>query len=160
MKVIAIRDAKQTLSGCVENAQHESVLITQHGKPAAILVGVRGYDLEDVMLMRDPKFWEMIQARRREATSYSLDEVREHFGLPASRPAADVVKARPSEKPGTAVQASLPLLRERRHSPGKSIPLESNRGPARKGSRAKPADSPPAEAPKKARRRAARRPPT
>jgi prevent-host-death family protein len=82
MKVIAIREAKQTLSGCVEDAQHDHVLITQHGKPAVLLIGVRGHDMEDVMLMRNPRFWELIQARRRETTSYSLDEVREHFGLP------------------------------------------------------------------------------
>jgi prevent-host-death family protein len=120
MKVMAIREVKQTLSGCVAQAQHDHVLITQHGKPAALLIGVRGYDMEDLILMRDAKFWELIQARRKETTSYSLDEVREHLGHPkkekkerAARPA----KPAPPPKGAAPPQGSGRSPRKRAKPP-------------------------------------------
>lgn len=75
MKVVAIREAKQALSSCVDDAQRERVLITRHGKPAAIVIGVEGREFEDVLLMSNPRFWELIEARRRQPT-LSLEEVR------------------------------------------------------------------------------------
>jgi prevent-host-death family protein len=83
MKVVALRDAKQQLSGCVVHAQRERVLITKQGRPAALMIGVEGHDLEDVLLMQNPRFWKMIEARRTEPT-LAIDEVRRQLGL--SRP--------------------------------------------------------------------------
>jgi len=81
MKVVGLRDAKQTLSDCIDHAQHERVLITRHGRPAAVVIGVEGEDLEDVLLQMDPKFWEMIEERRRNSSTIPLDEVRRRYGL-------------------------------------------------------------------------------
>jgi prevent-host-death family protein len=83
MKVVALRDAKQQLSGCVIRAQRERVLITKQGRPAALMIGVEGHDLEDVLLMQNPRFWKMIESRRAEPT-VSLEEVRRALRLPAS----------------------------------------------------------------------------
>ncbi len=80
MKVVALREAKQRLSGCVVRAQRERVLITKQGRPAALMIGVEGHDLEDVLLMQNPRFWKMIEARRTEPT-LGIDEVRKQFGL-------------------------------------------------------------------------------
>jgi prevent-host-death family protein len=80
VKVVPIREAKQQLSGCVAKAQRERVLITKRGRPAALMIGVEGHDLEDVLLMQNPRFWEMIEARRAQPT-LSLQEVRKRFGL-------------------------------------------------------------------------------
>lgn len=85
MKVIAVREAKQQLSGYIETAQKERILITKRGKPAAVVIGVEGRDFEDVMLMQNPRFWQLIEARRKQPT-VSLDAVRKRFGLTA-RPA-------------------------------------------------------------------------
>jgi len=82
MKVVALREAKQQLSGCVVRAQRERVLITKQGRPAALMIGVEGHDLEDVLLMQNPRFWKMIEARRAEPT-LSLEEVRGHLEEPA-----------------------------------------------------------------------------
>lgn len=79
MKVLAMREAKAGLSATLDEAQHERVLITRNGKPSAIVIGVEGREFEDVMLMSNPKFWEMIEASRRNPTTYSMDEVRKHF---------------------------------------------------------------------------------
>lgn len=84
MKVVAVREAKQQLSGHIDTAQKERVLITRRGKPAALVIGVEGHDFEDVLLMQNPRFWALIEARRKEPT-VSLAEVRKRFGL-ASRP--------------------------------------------------------------------------
>ncbi len=81
MKVLGLREAKQTLSECIEKAQTERVLITKHGKPAAVVIGVAGQEMEDVLLQMDPRFWEMIESRRRNSSTVSLQEVRKRYGL-------------------------------------------------------------------------------
>jgi prevent-host-death family protein len=80
MKVVAVREAKQRLSGYIDRAQREQVLITKHGKPAALVIGVQGHDLEQVLLMRNPRFWALIEERRKQPT-VSLSDVRKRFGL-------------------------------------------------------------------------------
>ena len=84
MKVVAVREAKQQLSGCIDRAQKERVLITRRGKPAALVIGVQGQDLEEVLLMQNPRFWELIETRRKQPTA-SLADVRKRFGLPSKR---------------------------------------------------------------------------
>src|SRR5262249_15318397 len=39
MKIIALRDARASLSSYVEQAQGDRLLITKHGRPAALLIG-------------------------------------------------------------------------------------------------------------------------
>ncbi len=84
MKTVALREAKQSLSGFVAHAQRERVLITKHGKPAALVIGVEGQDIEDVLLSQDPDFWKLVEARRREPT-LSLAEVRAKLGIAAAK---------------------------------------------------------------------------
>jgi prevent-host-death family protein len=84
MKVVALREAKQRLSSFVVRAQRERVLITKQGRPAALMIGVEGHDLEDLLLMQNPRFWKMIEARRAEPT-LSLDDVRRRLGEPPKR---------------------------------------------------------------------------
>jgi len=79
MKVINIRDLQKKLKETVEAAQQQGVVVTRHGKPAAVLLGVEGLDWERVMLQLDPDFWEMIEARRRDGRSSSLEEVRKRL---------------------------------------------------------------------------------
>ena len=49
MKVAALGHAKNSLSAYVDHAQHERVLVTRHGKPAALIIGVEGEDFEDLI---------------------------------------------------------------------------------------------------------------
>jgi len=46
VKVIAVREAKQQLSGFIETAPKERILITKGGRPAAAVIGVEGRDFE------------------------------------------------------------------------------------------------------------------
>ncbi len=96
MRVLAMRDAKTGLSATLDEAQRDRVLITRNGKPSAIVIGVEGREFEDVLLMSNPKFWEMIEASRKNTKMYSMDEVRKHFAQKDA--AADVTRQRPGHR--------------------------------------------------------------
>lgn len=64
MKMIPLREVKQQLSGYVHEAQKERILITKYGKPSALIWGVEGRDIEDIVLMTDRLFWSLIRKRR------------------------------------------------------------------------------------------------
>ena len=49
-------------------AQNEGVLVTQEGKPMAVLVGLGTMDEEDIGYAMSPKFWKMIEEARRSPT--------------------------------------------------------------------------------------------
>ena len=50
MKTVNVRDLQKKIKKCVDMAQEERVVVTRHGQPAAILIGVEGQDWEDVVL--------------------------------------------------------------------------------------------------------------
>ncbi len=85
MKVIPLGQAKNELSAYVEKAQHERILVTRHGKPAALIIGVAGEDFEDLMTQSDPEFWRMIEARRASSKTVPSDEMRQRLGLAKRR---------------------------------------------------------------------------
>ncbi|MBI2981268.1 MAG: type II toxin-antitoxin system Phd/YefM family antitoxin [Deltaproteobacteria bacterium] len=64
MKSATLREVKQQLSEYVNQSQKQPVLVTKHGRPSALLRGVEGYDLEDIVYMTDRSFWKMIRERR------------------------------------------------------------------------------------------------
>ncbi len=80
MKTIPVRDLQKKIKECVDQAQLDRVVITRHGKPAAVLVGVEGEEWEDVVLQTDPAFWKLIRARRKQPT-LSLDELKRRLDI-------------------------------------------------------------------------------
>ena len=52
----------------VRAAQQERVLVTEAGRPLAIVVGLENKDAEDGQLEASPDFWRMIEERRRRPT--------------------------------------------------------------------------------------------
>ena len=87
MKIVALGKAKNEFSTYVEEAQHERVLVTRHGRPAALIIGVAGETIEDLITRSDPEFWRMIEARRKAAKAISADEMRRRLGV-ARKPRA------------------------------------------------------------------------
>jgi prevent-host-death family protein len=81
VKVVALGQAKNELSAYVDEAQHDRVLVTRHGRPAAIIIGVEGEELEDLLTRSDPKFWQMIETRRKASKTISSDEMRRRLGV-------------------------------------------------------------------------------
>lgn len=65
MKFVGVREAQQQLSGLVEDSQKERVVLTRHGAPVAILAGIEGRDIEEILLGQDLEFRELIAQRRR-----------------------------------------------------------------------------------------------
>ena len=72
MKTIQIEGA--TLDNCVAEAQRDRVIITRNGAPVAVIVGVDGWDGEQVHLSGSDTFWKLI-AERRQQRSLSREEL-------------------------------------------------------------------------------------
>ncbi len=78
MKLVAMHEAKAKLSEYIAASQKDRILITNHGRPAAIVIGVEGEELEDLLTRANPKFWEMIEEVRREPTM-TLEDAKKYF---------------------------------------------------------------------------------
>jgi len=98
VRIVPLAEAKNELSAYVDRAQGDQVLITRHGKPAAIMIGVEGEDLEDLLTRADPQFWQMIAERRKSSKTISESELRKRLGLPPAK--APRRRSPPSPKPG------------------------------------------------------------
>jgi prevent-host-death family protein len=86
MKTAALKEVKAKLSEYCDTAQSERVLITKHGRPLALMVGVEGRDLDEVLTDMNPDFWRLVEERRRQPT-LSAEEMRRRLGAePAPRP--------------------------------------------------------------------------
>jgi prevent-host-death family protein len=79
VKTVTVRDLQKKVKECVDGAQADRVIITRHGRPAAVLLGVEGDGWEDVLLQTGPTFWKLIRARRRQPT-ISLAQLKRRLG--------------------------------------------------------------------------------
>lgn len=66
LKVVPMQDI--TLDDCVRQSRRQKVVLTRRGKPIALVVGIKGMDLEQVELSLDPEFWKLIEERRKQPT--------------------------------------------------------------------------------------------
>ena len=82
MMLIGIREARERLSALVARAQRERLVLTRHGKPAALLIGIEGEDLEEVLLKTDGEFWAELVEQRRENDTVSEAPAMRELGLP------------------------------------------------------------------------------
>ena len=105
MKVVALAEAKNSLSEYVDHAQHVRVLVTRHGKPAALIIGVEGEDFEDLVTRSDPEFWLMIESRRKASKTIPAGEMRRRLR---------VAKKSRSKRAGRTPQEPTALRRARR----------------------------------------------
>jgi prevent-host-death family protein len=79
VKVVSLQQAN--LEECVRQAQAERVVLTQNGKPIALLVGVDGMDLEQIELAQSDEFWKLIRERRGQKTM-SRSELEKRLAKP------------------------------------------------------------------------------
>ncbi len=59
---------RANLVACIDEAQRERIVLTRHGKPVALVVGVAGMDEEQLQLGGNEKFWKLIAQRRKQKT--------------------------------------------------------------------------------------------
>ena len=89
MRTMPLSEAKDKLSGLVDEAEltHEIIMITRHGRPAAVLMAA-----DDLESLQETLFWlsklgiaESVAAAEREHTAgetVSGDDLRNQLGLP------------------------------------------------------------------------------
>lgn len=78
MKTINVRDFQKKIRETVDTAQTERVVLTRHGEPVALVVGLEGMEWEDVVFQTSRPFWKMIEKRRTQKT-VSLREMRKRL---------------------------------------------------------------------------------
>ena len=66
MKTINLEQA--SLQNCIKEAQHERIIITENGKPIALLIGLESMDEEQWQLENSDEFWQLITERRTQKT--------------------------------------------------------------------------------------------
>ena len=65
MKAVALAKVKDDLSRYLRQAEHEEIVITRHGQPAAVLIGFHGEDdWFEYRLEHHPEFLERVADAR------------------------------------------------------------------------------------------------
>ncbi len=87
MKKVSLSVVKDDLSHFVHLAEGEEIVITRHGRPAAILIGFKDEDAWfEYKLLNDPRFIRRIEAARedvRAGRTEPMEKVFEELGAPA-----------------------------------------------------------------------------
>jgi len=97
MKRVPLSEVKDDLSRYVQLAAHEEIVVTRHGRPAAVLIGFEDEDdWFEYQLEHDPRFIARMDAARR-----SLDA---GLGIPIEQVRADL---------GITSEPKLPSARKR-----------------------------------------------
>jgi prevent-host-death family protein len=81
MKTVTARDLQKKVKECVDWSQEDRIVITRHGRPAAVMVGVEGKDWEDLVLQTSSTFWKLVEERRKQPT-ISVAELRARLKKP------------------------------------------------------------------------------
>ena len=66
MKILSLEQTD--LNAAVKDAQDERVVITQNGKPVAIILSIADWDEEQLQLAQNNSFWPLIAKRRTQKT--------------------------------------------------------------------------------------------
>ncbi|NJM42732.1 MAG: type II toxin-antitoxin system Phd/YefM family antitoxin, partial [Anaerolineae bacterium] len=86
MKQVPLKEMKDDLSRYLRLATKEDIIITRHGVPAGILIGLDDpEDWWEEMLLRDERFKARVAQARQSARAgevFTLEQVREEFGIP------------------------------------------------------------------------------
>jgi prevent-host-death family protein len=65
MKIVPLAQIKDQFSAYVKESQESPIIVTRNGKPVAMLTGIREEDdLDTLILTKDPRFVQLIQAAR------------------------------------------------------------------------------------------------
>jgi antitoxin (DNA-binding transcriptional repressor) of toxin-antitoxin stability system len=93
MKKVTVKQLADETAAIVEIAQSERVVVTENGKPSAVMLGVKFKDEEDYALEKDAAFWQMIRERRKRNKWIPWEEAKKRLGL-TSKPKKKVKDSR------------------------------------------------------------------
>ena len=88
MKTYSIRELRDHLSEAVEESQRSAIVLLKHGKPIAVIRGVEGYTLDDLITANDRELWEQVRKARRQISKGKFrtsKELRAELGLTPKR---------------------------------------------------------------------------
>src|ERR1043166_897792 len=98
MKRVPLSEVKDDLSRYVQLAAHEEIVVTRHGRPAAVLIGFEDEDdWFDYQLEHDPRFIARMETARKSLEAgrgLSIEQVRVELGLPATSEKQPAVSAK------------------------------------------------------------------
>lgn len=85
MKVVALEDARDSLSDYARKNRRDAVIVTRRGRPVSALVPLEpGADIERISLAASPRFRAILERSRadvRQGKVLSSDDMRHAFGL-------------------------------------------------------------------------------
>ena len=84
MKTMTVFEARNHFARTLEAAKEDVIIVTRNGKPVAAIQGIDDDDIEDLLLERSERFWEMI-ARARQGKPVAIDTLRRQVERRAAR---------------------------------------------------------------------------
>jgi prevent-host-death family protein len=84
MKTVEVDDANMSLAEYARQVDKGPFVVTDHGKPIAVLMPLENTDLETASLSSNPRFLELLERsrnRRNQEGGVSSPEVRRQLGL-------------------------------------------------------------------------------
>ena len=108
MKRVPLSEVKDDLSRYVQLAAREEIVVTRHGRPAAVLIGFEDEDdWFDYQLEHDPRFVARMEAARLSLDSgrgVSIEQVRVQLGLGSSSQSANLTSRKSIGQPKRSAQ--------------------------------------------------------
>lgn len=92
MKTTNVKTAKNGLSQLLRDAQLEHVVILNHGRPAAVVIGIAGHEIGDVLGMSEDLTQLMVRhaktaAAKRPERAVTQEEMERRYARKPPRPA-------------------------------------------------------------------------
>ena len=99
MKTISVRELQKCIKECVDHSQKACVVVTRHGRPSAMLIGVEGKDWEHLVTHTAPELAKHIAAKPPRVRSKQVPSAQGKPALeqPVPVPSKQAERARPSE---------------------------------------------------------------
>lgn len=85
MKITGARELRDDLSGYLDKAQRTAIVVTRHGAPSVLMVGVEGLSLDDIQMGTDEPLWEELEARRHHPEPVPMEQAIRRWGLSIDR---------------------------------------------------------------------------
>jgi PHD/YefM family antitoxin component YafN of YafNO toxin-antitoxin module len=107
LKTLDVAQCEALLAEYVKDPKHEPIILTNRGKPIAVVLSVDGADVETISVSLNPDFQAfMDRSRERQGLEpgIPIEEVRREFGLPPYKEKAK----RKSRKPRTTNRKRSP----------------------------------------------------
>ena len=105
MKTMTVFEARNHFARTIEAAKEDLIIVTRNGRPVAAIQAIDYDDIEDLLLERSGRFWDMI-ARAREGKPIAIETLRKQI---MARPKRGRISASRSDRP---TGKSKPTLKE------------------------------------------------